>query len=174
LKFKAEAESIISKCQPRIIVSDADKAVEKLFRKFHSVLLEIGRRHNARPSLQVNDEYDVQDLFRGLLRIYFEDIRDEEYTPSYAGASARMDLLLKNEQMVIETKMTRNGLGQKQVREQLIIDKAYYKIHKDCKKLYCLIYDPMYKIKNPRGFETDLSDMVNGFETKVFVIPERA
>jgi len=82
-----------------------------------------------------------------------------------------MDFLLKPEQTVIEVKMVRRGLTQKQIREQLIIDKAYYKNHPDCKKLYCFIYDPEGKIKNPRGFERDLSEKVNDFETKVLVVP---
>jgi len=82
-----------------------------------------------------------------------------------------MDLLLKNEQIVIEVKMARRGLGEKQIREQLIIDKAYYKQHKDCKKLYCFIYDPEGRIKNPRGFEKDLSDRIVDFETKVLIVP---
>lgn len=67
--------------------------------------------------------------------------------------------------------MVRRGLGQKQIREQLIIDKAYYKGHKDCKKLYCFVYDPEGKIKNPKGFERDLSDKADGFETKVLIVP---
>ena len=172
-KFKSEADKILAKCQPPVFVDEPSKVVESLFGKFHSVALEINRRHDERHSLNINDEYDVQDLLRGLLKIYFDDVRDEEYTPSYGGACARMDLLLKKEQIVIETKMMRQGLSQKRVREELIIDKAHYRVHQDCKKLYGLVYDPEDKVKNPRGFERDLSDRVNGFETKVFIIPRR-
>ena len=42
----------------------------------------------------MEDEYDVQDLFHALLTIYFEDIRKEEWSPSYAGGASRMDFLL--------------------------------------------------------------------------------
>lgn len=173
VKFKSAADSILSKYQPPFTVEEPSKIIESLFERFHSVVLEINHRHDNRHSLEINDEYDVQDLLRGLLKIYFDDVRDEEWTPSLAGASARMDLLLKNEQIVIEAKMTRKGLGQKKIREDLFIDKAYYKGHKDCRKLYCFVYDPSEKIKNPRGFERDLSDVVDGFETKVFVAPRR-
>jgi len=172
-KFKSEVDTILSKYQPPISIGKPSQVIEGLFGKFHSVALEIIRRHDSRHSLEINDEYDVQDLLRGLLKIYFDDVRDEEYTPSYAGACARMDLLLKNEQIVLETKMARKDLAQKQIREELIIDKAHYRVHQDCRKLYCLVYDPREKIKNPRGFERDLSDKVDGFETKVFVIPRR-
>jgi hypothetical protein len=41
-----------------------------------------------------------------------------------------------------------------------------------CKKLYCVVYDPQAKLKNPDGFESDLTDVVNGFVTKVYAIPK--
>jgi hypothetical protein len=174
VKFKTEVDTILAKYQPPIIVEEPSKVIENLFGKFHSVALEIKRRHDNRGSLAITDEYDVQDLLRVLLRLHFDDISDEEYTPSYAGFCARMDFLLREEQIVIETKMVRKGLTQKKIRDELIIDKAHYRVHPKCKKLYCLVYDPEEKTKNPRGFERDLSDRVDGFETKVFVIPRRA
>jgi hypothetical protein len=170
-KFKSEAGRILSEYQPSIPVDKPSQLIENLLNRFHFVILEINHRHDNRQPLEVNDEYDVQDILRGLLRIHFDDIRDEEYTPSYAGACARMDLLLKNEQIVIETKMVRKGIAQKRIREELIIDKAHYRVHPNCKKLYCLVYDPEEKTKNPRGFERDLTDKVDGFETKVLIVP---
>jgi hypothetical protein len=172
-KFTSETDKILARYQPPISVEKPSQIIESLFGKFHSVALEINRRHDERNSLEINDEYDVQDLLRGLLKIYFDDIRDEEYTPSYGGGCARMDLLLKKEQIVIETKMLRKSLKQGKVRDELIIDKAHYRVHPDCKKLYCLVYDPEEKIKNPRGFERDLTDKINSFETKVYVVPRR-
>jgi hypothetical protein len=55
----------------------------------------------------------VQDLIRGLLRIFLNDIRPEEWTPSHAGKSARMDFLMPEVETVLETKMTRKGPGEK-------------------------------------------------------------
>lgn len=173
VKFRSEADKILQPFHPPIFGEKSGQIIESLFGKFHSIALEIKLRHEERPTLQITDEYDVQDLLRGLLKIFFDDIRDEEYTPSYGGCCSRMDLLLKKEQIVIETKMLRESLSQKKVRDELIIDKAHYRVHQDCKKLYCLVYDPEEKIKNPTGFERDLSDRVNGFETKVYVVPRR-
>lgn len=168
-KFQTEADTLLSKYNPTS--ANADEVIERLFGKFHTVAIEINRRHEHRHSLRIKDEYDVQDLLRGLLSIYFEDIRDEEYTPSYGGGSTRMDILLKREQVVIETKMMRKSLTQKKVRDELIIDKAHYRVHPDCKKFYALVYDPTSKLKNPGGFESDLSDIINGLQSKVFVFP---
>jgi hypothetical protein len=171
IEFKNVAESVLLPYKTRTEIDKTSQLLERVLERFPVVVREISRRHDNRPSFGIRDEYDVQDFLRGLLRIFFDDIRDEEWTPSFAGASARMDLLLKNEQIVIEVKMAHKGVGEKQIREQLIIDKAYYKGHKDCKKLYFFIYDPEGRIKNPRGFEKDLSDRIGDFETKVLIVP---
>ena len=44
------------------------------------------RRKNVQP-LSFGNEYDVQDLLHALLRPWINDIRPEEFTPSYAGSS---------------------------------------------------------------------------------------
>lgn len=97
------------------------------------------RRNEAgapRPTLTINDEYDVQDLFHSILKLEFEDIRPEEWCPSYAGSSKRLDLLIKDASIVIEVKKTRASLKQKNIGEQLIIDIANYRSHQDCKHLF--------------------------------------
>lgn len=124
-----------------------------------------------RSTLVVEDEYDVQDLVHALLRIHFDDIRPEEWTPSYAGGSSRMDFLLKNEQIVIEVKKTRTTLSDIDIGGQLIEDIERYKRHPDCKTLFCFIYDPEGRIGNPRGLENDLSAIKDGVKIEVVVFP---
>jgi hypothetical protein len=100
-----------------------------------------------------------------------DDIRPEEWTPSYAGAAARMDFLLKNEQLVIEVKKTRSGLGAKEAGNQLIEDIARYQTHPDCAMLFCFIYDPDGSIANPRGIEKDLSQERDDLTVQVMIRP---
>lgn len=88
-----------------------------------------GIRHNRRETLIITDEYDVQDLLHALLKLYFDDVRPEEWTPSYAGKSARMDFSLKKEKTVIEVKMTRESLSDKEIGDQLIVDVERYSSH---------------------------------------------
>src|SRR5205807_9635180 len=95
-------------------------------------------------------------LLHSLLRLHFDDVRTEEWTPSYAGGSGRMDFLLKEEKIVIEAKMARRSREAKKISEELIIDTARYREHPDCKILVCFIHDPDGTIKNPRGVESDL------------------
>lgn len=146
--------------------------LETIFERFHLIVKQLRNRYNDRETLDVKDEYDTQDLLHSLLRIYYEDIRDEEWNPSYAGGSTRSDFLLKDEKIVIEVKKTRSSLKAKQLGEQLIIDIAKYKTHPDCKLLYCFVYDPEGYINNPKGIETDLNDDKSELKVKVKIVPK--
>jgi len=172
-KFKTEADSILSKYKIPLTIEEAGKIIENILFKFHKVVGEIKKRHDNRETLQINDEYDVQDLLRGLLKIHFDDVRKEEGTPSHAGKSTSIDLFLKEKQIAIETKMTRKGLDEKKIGDELIIDIAHYQKHPKVKFLYCFVYDPEERISNPQGFEKDLSGQHENLTTKVFVLPKR-
>jgi len=148
------------------------KAVLAICDRFHVVARQLLHRRENRATLAITDEYDVQDLLHALLRLYFDDIRPEEWTPSYGGGSSRMDFLLKGHDIVVEAKMTRKGLTAKEVSEQLIIDAAKYRQNHECKTLVCLVYDPEGLIKNPRGIERDLAKLSgNGLEIVCVVTP---
>jgi len=138
---------------------DSIGIVRNICSRFHIVATQLkDRRHENRNTITIADEYDVQDLLHALLKLYFDDVRPEEYTPSYAGGSSRIDFLLKNEKIAIETKKTRKGLKSKEIADQLIIDIDRYKeIHPDCEILFCFVYDPESLIQNPKGFESDFN-----------------
>lgn len=147
-------------------------ALDQIVVKFHAVAVQLRSRHAERVTLDINDEYDVQDLMHALLRLYFDDIRPEEWVPSYAGASSRTDFLLPQIDTVIETKRTRAGLNAKSVGEQLIIDIARYKKHPQCRRLLCFVYDPEGRIANPSGIESDLNTGDHGIEVRVLILPK--
>lgn len=151
---------------------DPMRIVENICYKFHSVARQLQSRHSDRSTIEIEDEYDVQDLLHALLKLHFDDVREEEYTPSYAGSSSRVDFLLKNENIIIEVKKTRKSLKAKEVGEQLIIDKAHYSVHPDCKSLICFVYDPDGRISNPVGLERDLEKNNNGLNVKVIITPK--
>lgn len=144
--------------------------LEKLLRRFHNISRQLKHRHEDRSTLQIKDEYDVQDLLHALLRGLYDDVRTEEYCPSYAGSSSRMDFLLKQEQVVIETKMASDKLKDKQIGEQLIVDIKRYQKHPDCKRLICFVYDPQGFLGNPVSLEADLSGIHDKIEVKVIIV----
>ena len=120
----------------------------------------------------IPDEYDVQYLLEALHVGVFPDVRREEYTPSLGSVSARMDFLLKEESIVVETKMMRPSLDNKRLKTELNDDKAHYKKHPDFNVLVCFVYDPDHKLKNPHGFEKDLSEANKDFTVQEFVRPK--
>jgi hypothetical protein len=80
------------------------REIQLVCERFHDVVRQLRGRHDDRTTLEVTDEYDVQDFLHALLRVFFTDIRPEEWTPSYAGQSSRVDFLLKPEQILVEVK----------------------------------------------------------------------
>lgn len=152
--------------------SDPLCIVEHICSRFHLIAQQLRNRHNNRTTLTIADEYDVQDLLHALLKIHFDDVRPEEYTPSYAGGSSRMDFLLKEEKMVVEVKKTRGELGSKELGNQLLIDINRYKEHPDLKTLFCFVYDPDGRISNPRGLENDLAKEPGKIMIKVLIAPK--
>lgn len=143
------------------IPAGKQNALENLCKRFHLVAKQLRSRRESRATLEIKDEYDVQDLLHALLKIFFDDVRSEEWTPSHAGASSRMDFLLKNEKTVIEVKKTREGLEDKEIGEQLLIDIGRYTGHPDCETLVCFVYDPEGRVRNPKGLEKDLNSHSN-------------
>lgn len=145
--------------------------VEHLCSRFHTVVRQLRIRHSGRTTLDVEDEYDVQDLLHSLLRIHFSDVRPEEWTPSYGGSSARMDFLLKPERVVIEVKMTRKSMTVKDLVDQLIIDRGRYENHPDCENLVCFVYDPDGRIGNTVAIKSDIESTQTNLPVRVLIYP---
>lgn len=170
-------DTLIGLLENKIITIDrkaqinADDVLALIFSRFHKVARQLRTRHANRETLRITDEYDVQDLLHALLLIHFDDVRPEEWTPSYAGSAVRMDFLLKDCQTVIEVKKTRPSMTAKELGEELIIDIEKYKAHPDCKTLYCFVYDPDGHLGNPTSIKNDLEASHLGF-VKVFIRPE--
>jgi hypothetical protein len=146
--------------------------IERLCLRFHGVARQLQARHADRETLAIDDEYDVQDLLHAILRIHFDDIREEEWTPSYAGGSSRVDFLLKQEQIIIEVKKTRPSLRVADLGAELLVDIARYSRHPDCMTLVCFIYDPEGRIGNPVGLERDLESHEGTLKVRVIVAPK--
>ena len=83
-----------------------------------------------------------------------------------------MDFLLKRDGIVVEVKMTRKGLGAKELGDQLIQDIQRYEKHADCKTLVCFVYDPGGLVANPRGIEADLNKTDGELSVKVLIVPK--
>jgi hypothetical protein len=113
------------------------------------------RRKGSVP-LSFATEYDVQDLLHALLRPWIRDIRPEEFTPSYAGSSTRMDFLLPEHRLVIELKFIRDRGHASKIGDELIVDIDHYRRHPECATLWCVVYDADHLLLNAEGLKRDL------------------
>ncbi len=151
---------------------DADLLLSHIFNNFSRFVHQLRRkRHNGRDCF-ISDEYDVQDLLHALLRLHFDDVRAEDWTPQNSGSNNRIDFLINDNQTAIEVKYAKDSHKDKQIGDELIIDIAKYSKHPNCNSLYCFVYDPDYCIGNPKGLENDLNNKsTDEFKVKVFVRP---
>ena len=144
--------------------------VERICSRFHRVAKRLGECRKGKTPFVISDEYDVQYLLYALLKIDFDDVRPEEWTPSYAGGSSRMDFLLKKERIVLEAKITREDHKDKEIGNELVQDIARYKQNPDCSTLICLAYDPEQHIQNPAGLKFDLeNNSTSAFTVIVYI-----
>lgn len=159
---------------PRIVFAsekiDAVETVLEIGKKFKQVSRQIKTRYANRTTLEITDEYDAQDLFHSLMRLFFDDIRTEEWIPSYAGGNKRTDFLLPDYSISVELKHSRQKMTAKDLGDQLIVDIANYEKHPNIRIIVNLVFDYEGYIKNPKGIEKDLSYTKNRFTviTKIF------
>lgn len=140
-----------------------DDLLAVLVRGLPRAMYPLSYRRKGAISLSFKSEYDVQDLLHSMLKPWVADVRAEEFTPSYAGSSARMDFLLPAYSVVIETKVVRDLSHAKKLGDELVIDIAHYAAHPKCAHLWCVIYDPERLIKNEGGLVSDLEgERTNG------------
>jgi REase_DpnII-MboI len=131
----------------------------------------VRERRRGHTSLELVDEYDLQDAAETALRLIYDDVRPEERTPSYAGSSTTQDFLLRDVHTMVEIKVTRAGRRNVQVRDEITVDTESYRRHPDVRRMVFAVYDIGSTITNPRGFERDLSRRVDGMRRDVLVVP---
>ena len=143
---------------PRLgAAQDRVALLESMLGATRIIAAQLGARARSKPPFVVEDEYDVQDLVYALLRSVFQSARREEWTPSVAGSSKRIDILIPDMRAVIEVKFVRDAAHAKRVADELKIDFESYHSHPDCGDLFALVFDPGRRITDPHPLVEDLS-----------------
>jgi hypothetical protein len=156
---------------PTAPTESAVRRVQRVLQRLDTVRAQLRASYQKRKGLEVKDEHDLQHLLNALLRVEFDDVRREEFGPSHAGLSARVDFLITDHRVVVEAKMTRPGLGDKRIGEQLTIDLASYQKRPDCNAVIFFIYDPDRYLKNPAGLRKDLIGAAKNIRLFVEIAP---
>ncbi len=146
--------------------------LRKVCLRFHSVARQLRLRKDYRATLEVEDDYDLQDLLCALLKVEFDEVGVEEWTPPYTGGEPRTTLFLNRDQIAVVAKKTRAGLNAKELAEQVVADSAYYRAQDKCATLFCFIYDPEGRIGSPKRLETNLTSVSERCTVEVLVAPK--
>jgi hypothetical protein len=151
---------------------DPLELLRKVCLRFHAVARQLRLRKDYRATLEVEDDYDLQDLLASLLKVEFDEVGADEWTPPYTGGAPRTTLFLNGEQIAVVAKKTRSGLTTKELTEQVAADSACYMTRDKCTTLFCFIYDPEGRIGSPKRLETDLTSVSDRYTVEVLVAPK--
>lgn len=175
---QSTAPSMPSTTQASVVRASASAETDhlnitkKLCQRFHFVARQLRLRGEYRSTLNIEDEFDVQDLLHALLRLQFDDISTDEWTPSYTSGAPRTTFLLNHDGLAIIVKKTRTGLSAKDLSDQVRVDIERYRARGRCANLFCFIYDPEGRIGNPRGLESELASTSEHFTVDVLIAPK--
>jgi hypothetical protein len=154
--------------------ADANTVLNELsacFRRLPDYLLVLGSEANANVTApRIESERDLQVVVHALLRLLYRDVRPEDSVSKQAGAASRVDFLIKDAGVIVETKMTRESLTDKRIGEELLIDWGRYERHPDCRGIFGLVYDPENILRNSAGLEDDLSTDKADIPKRVIII----
>lgn len=171
--------STASSPSPSVSVSNATPPeadhlpiAKNICQRFHFVARQLRLRGEYRSSVSVEDESDVQDLLHALLRVQFDDIGTDEWTPEYTNGASRTTFLLNHDRLAVVAKKTRAGLTMTDLKDQVRTDIERYRARGRCTSLLCFIYDPDGRIGNPRGIESELASTSEQFTVDIVVAPK--
>jgi len=149
--------------QTKFVNKTADELVRDILNNFSNAIQKIisGRRLNH-PDFKIEDEYDVQDISYVILKSIFPNLREEDPIPKVGGKSTKIDLILREEKILIEVKMIKaKDSNETHFIEQLKVDFESYHECKWLRKLFCFVYDPYKKTRDISNFND-----LNGERTK--------
>ncbi|QPD03691.1 MAG: hypothetical protein Nkreftii_001465 [Candidatus Nitrospira kreftii] len=151
---------------------DPLQLIRKVCLHLHSVARQLRLRRDYRPTLEIDDDYDLQDLLCALLKMEFDEVATEEWTPPYTEGTPRTMLLVNRDQIAIVAKKTRSGLTAKELADQVTADSAYYRAQGRGSTLFCFMYDPEGRIGSPKRLETTLTSVSEHCRVEVLVAPK--
>ncbi len=140
--------------------SEPENEVEAMLRAIPRALRELdadNRRKDGVP-FTVENEFDLQDFVRAMLRARFPALSAEDAVQTVAGRGGRVDFRLKDERIYIELKVFRDMNHWRNSMYGDISSKIQrYGREHDCDDLFVFVYDPFAKFTEAESAERDFS-----------------
>lgn len=132
----------------------AIEIIRQVLKEFGNSVKKITQnRRKGHDEFKINDEYDVQDLLYVILKPLFPKLIDEDPNQKVGGVSNKIDLIIREEKILIEVKMIKESdTNEKKFIEELKIDFESYHSNPHLEFLFAYIYDPQNKTKDIQNF----------------------
>lgn len=126
----------------------------RILNNFHTSVKKLtDNRRAGHDVFKINDEYDVQDLLYTMLKGIFPTLKEEDPVPRVGVKSSRIDLIIREERILIEVKMIKESdTNEKIFIDQLKKDIQSYHASEWIKHLICFVYDPYCKTQDKQNF----------------------
>jgi hypothetical protein len=149
-------QALIQQQTPQTIINNKSvyDTVISILNNFHNALKKITQaRRKDHLSFEINDEYDVQDILYVILKSLFPNLKDEDPTPKIGAKSNKIDLILREDAILIEVKMIKKSdSNEKTFIEELKNDIQSYRKSQWLRHLVFFVYDPFGKTKDVHNF----------------------
>lgn len=149
-------------------VDDPLPSLTTIYDRFHAAARVLSSRQRERP-FSIEDEYDVQDLLHALLVVQFDVVCPEEPTPKVGANYSKVDFLLPDYRIGIETKMMRPSLTLAKLSDDLKRDLIDFGSDSRIDTVHIFIYDPQSQIRHASQFEHGLSNAATKLKVHCFI-----
>ncbi|MCB9001216.1 MAG: hypothetical protein H6537_04485 [Bacteroidales bacterium] len=148
----------------KFINKSAEEIVQYVLNNFSNAIQKIIKdRRKDHPEYIIEDEYDVQDILYVILKSIFPNLRDEDPIPKVGAKSTKIDLIIREERILIEVKMIKSkDTNETHFIEELKIDFESYHECQWLNKLYCFVYDPYKKTRDISNFKDLNGERIKG------------
>ena len=146
--------------------------VRQVINNFPEAIKKIKSRRKGKDVFEFSDEYDVQDILYVMLKPLFPKMREEDPIPKVGSNSTKIDLILREEKILIEVKMIKmSDSDEGKFIKQLKEDIQSYHVCQWLENLVCFVYDPYDKTKDRTNFyDLNGTQVIKGKSFNVEVI----
>lgn len=139
---------------------------------FPDAVSRLKYRRKSKNAIEINDEYDVQDILYIMLKGAFSTLQYEDPTSKEGLISTRADFVINDLNTYIETKYISVKGREKEIQDECMLDIQMYGAQQNCYKIVFFIYDPNKCIDNQFAFKGSLerNRSLDGKEIEVITL----
>lgn len=138
-------------------------------RRLPAMIRAFRYRQTEKTPFRIEDARDFEDLLRGVLALFTDEMRAEARTPSYACRTCT-DFFFPSERLIVIAKQATAERRERELQAELQLDTDFYVARADACRLLVLILDPEGLLREPRQLEAAWSRSSEQLELTCLII----